>query len=74
MVTAGAQQPDPIDGATGGWLCFWSIQGACRRELFPEVVLRPYEPGPENGARSALSFQPGVTDGKDRSSWVYNRG
>ena len=27
-----------------GWLALWSIQGALKRGIFPEVVLRPYDP------------------------------
>ena len=33
-----------LTGGQEGWLCFWSIQGAARREIFPEVVLQPYQP------------------------------
>ncbi len=43
-------QRDPFAGE--GWLCFWSVQGALRRDTFPEVVLIPYEPEATPGSRA----------------------
>jgi uncharacterized protein YodC (DUF2158 family) len=51
-MVAANEETSPLTGEAG-WLCFWSIQGAARRESFPGVVLRPYEPGTVKGARSA---------------------
>ena len=41
---------DPIGGS--GWLCWWCVQGALRRDTFPEVVLRPYDPEATPGGRA----------------------
>jgi uncharacterized protein YodC (DUF2158 family) len=37
-------RPEKNPFGEDGFLCFWSVQGAARREVFPEEVLRPYKP------------------------------
>jgi uncharacterized protein YodC (DUF2158 family) len=41
VMVVGSYEDQPL-GLTG-WACYWTIQGAVRREVLPEAVLIPVE-------------------------------